>query len=412
MTKPVIVTGKSVTGQLIIRHLKRGDTFSMMFEYYEDGKRVQKMESTGLLVKGNARRAKDMLAARLQELESQLEQKQETHPGSDMRFSDWIRQWLETSKANMDGVTWQGYDSDARGQILPYFDEKGTTLAELTRPLLQDYIDEKSKSGRKDGKGGLSPKTIRHLKNVMQLAQEAAIKEKLIPGNYCKGLKLPEAIRYEYQYYNEEELNQMFAVLREEPLYPLFRITAVYGLRLSELMGLQWNSVDFINNRLLVKHTRVKMQTEVAKNKTKTKSSRRSFPLLPDVRELLLEAKEQEQENRRLFGSEYIENPYIFKWADGKPYAPDYVSKKFSALLKKHGLRHIRFHELRHSCATFLLTMENITLKDVQDWMGHANISITMDVYGHVDMKRKNFIANGMSARLAQETQKQSPSVC
>ena len=89
MTKPVIVKGNSVTGQLIIRHLKKGDSFSMMFEYYEDGKRVQKMEKTGLLVEGNTREAKRILVARVQEFDQQLEQQRKALPGSDMRFSDW-----------------------------------------------------------------------------------------------------------------------------------------------------------------------------------------------------------------------------------------------------------------------------------------------------------------------------------
>ena len=99
----------------------------------------------------------------------------------------------------------------------------------------------------------------------------------------------------------------------------------------------------------------VKIRTTEAKDKTKTKSSHRSFPLTADTKQLLLELRAAEQESRHLFGREYNESPYIFKWANGIPFAPDFVSQKFPDLLKKHGLRHIRFHDLRHSCASFLL---------------------------------------------------------
>jgi len=401
MTKPVIVKGKLVSGQLVIRSLKKGDSFSMMFEYYENGKRKQKMEKTGLLVAGNTREAKRMLVARVQEHDSRIERLQTALPGSNMRFSDWVRCWLEQAKRRLDPVTWQGYDITAKSHVLPYFDQTGTTLTELTRPLLQDYIDHKHTSGRKDGKGGLAPKSIRHIKNVVQLALKAAVLENLIRENYCEGLILPKAKRYEYQFYNQDDLNQMFDALKGEPLYPLFRITVVYGLRLSELSGLQWDSVDFKNDLLTVKHSRVKMRTVVEKDTTKTKSSYRSFPLLPDARELFLQAKATEEENRRLFGREYYDNPYVFKWPNGNPYDPSYVSKNFTKMLKKHGLSHIRFHDLRHSSASLLLAM-GMTPKDVQEWLGHANISITMDVYGHLDFSRKKHIAENVAQSLAQ----------
>ncbi|MCL2194622.1 MAG: site-specific integrase [Oscillospiraceae bacterium] len=400
MTKPVIIKGKLVSGHLVVRSLKKGDSYYMMLECYENGKRKQKMESTGLPAKGNAREARALLSARVREFDLEIERQQTALPESDMRFSDWVRRWLEQTQRRLDPVTWQGYDITAKNHVLPYFDQAATTLAELNRPLLQDYIDHKHTSGRKDGKGGLAPKTIRHIKNVLQLALKAAVQANLIQANYCEGLLLPRAVRHEYQFYNQEELNHMFDVLRNEPLYALFRVTVVYGLRLSELSGLQWDSVDFKNDLLTVKHSRVQMRTVVEKDTTKTKSSYRSFPLLPDIRELLLQAKAAEEENRQLFGGEYIETPYIFKWASGKPYDPSYVSRNFAKVTKKHGLSHIRFHDLRHSSACLLLAM-GMTPKDVQEWLGHANISITMDVYGHLDFSRKKHIADNVAQSLA-----------
>jgi integrase len=135
----------------------------------------------------------------------------------------------------------------------------------------------------------------------------------------------------------------------------------------------------------------------VEKDTTKTKSSYRSFPLTDDVRELFVALKAAETENRKLFGKEYHANDYIFKWDDGRPFAPDYVTSKFGDLLKKYDLPHIRFHDLRHSCASLLISL-GFSLKDIQEWLGHADITTTANIYAHLDAKRKQGMANSLAS--------------
>ena len=100
-----------------------------------------------------------------------------------------------------------------------------------------------------------------------------------------------------------------------------------------------------------------------------------------------------------MFKKAYQKNDYVFKWDDGHPYSPDYVTKEFSKLLKEHGLPHICFHELRHSCASLLLNA-GFTLKDVQEWMGHADIKMTANIYGHLDINRKQNMADQLAGSL------------
>ena len=114
---------------------------------------------------------------------------------------------------------------------------------------------------------------------------------------------------------------------------------------------------------------------------------------------IFLAARDAQRENRRLFEKEYHDSDYVFTWPDGRPYSPDYVTDKFSALLKKHGLPHIRFHELRHSCASLLLN-SGFGLKDVQEWLGHSDIKMTANIYGHLDVGRKQSIADQLSGSL------------
>ena len=165
------------------------------------------------------------------------------------------------------------------------------------------------------------------------------------------------------------------------------------------LLGLKWDSVDFATGRLTIKHTVSKVTTAVCKDKTKNSSSHRSFPLSQEAAEIFQKAKAEEQINRRLCGREYEENDFIFKWPNGKPFSPDYVSSHFAIVLRKNDLPHIRFHELRHSCASLLLN-SGFTLKDVQEYMGHADIQMTANIYGHLDTQRKQLLTEKMAASL------------
>ena len=98
-------------------------------------------------------------------------------------------------------------------------------------------------------------------------------------------------------------------------------------------------------------------------------------------------------------GGSSIDNDYVFTWEDGHPYSPDYVSHTFHKLLKKYDLPHIRFHDLRHTCASMLLS-EGYGLKDVQEWLGHSDIKMTANIYGHLDIRCKRSIANGLEQAL------------
>lgn len=379
-----------MTGSLQIKNGK----YYMVLNSTENGKRKQKWLSTGLPEKGNKRKAEQMLRETLRQHELQ-----NGIVKSDVLFADYIRLWLADAKRKVDPVTYQGYEVLTNSQILPYFLQSSVKLQDITADILQTYIDEKQTYGRMDGKGGLSPSSIRRHKNILNQTLNKAVKEKLLLSNPCQFLDLPKTERYQSSYYSAAQLQRLFEAIRDEPLYPLVRITAMYGLRRSELLGLKWDSIDFDGNRLTIRHTVSQVTKPVEKDKTKNSSSFRSFPLVDEAKKIFLAAKEREGQNRRLFKKDYRENDYVFKWDDGHLYAPEYVSQKFAKLLKKYGLPHIRFHELRHSCASLLLN-EGFTLKDVQEWMGHADIKMTADIYGHLDAARKKGMADKLSGSL------------
>lgn len=354
-------------------------------------KRKQKWISTNLPEKGNKRKAEKMLREAIAEYE-----KKQPYSRTNILLADYIRLWLDQVRRRVDEVTFQGYEALARVHILPYFDNRKLQLQEVNKIHLQEYFDQKAQEGRKDGKGGLSSRSLRLHKNILNQTLQEAVKNDLIPSNPCQFVELPQADRPSAHFYTAEQLQTLFTAAKDDVLLPLIKIAALYGLRRSELLGLKWDSIDYQQNRLTIKHTVSKVSKVVEKDKTKNASSHRSFPLVPEAILIFKKAKDDEQQYKKQFGKSYIQTDYVFKWADGHSISPDYVSKHFRKLLAKNGLPHIRFHELRHSCASLLLN-EGFTLKDVQEWMGHSDIKMTANIYGHLDVARKKTIANHLT---------------
>lgn len=380
-----------MTGSL---QLKNGKYY-MVLNSTENGKRKQKWISTGLPQKGNKRKAEQMLREMLQSYETG--QKKAT---PDIQFADYIRTWLDGVRRKVDEVTYQGYEILALRQVIPWFEEKDVKLVDVTLELLQQYVDDKASHGRKDGKGGLSPRSLRLHKNVLYQTLTEAVKAGLLPSNPCQYVVLPKGVRYESSFYTADQLNRFFEEIWDEPLYPLLKVTTIYGLRRSEVLGLKWDSIDFERRTVTIRHTVSKVTKAVEKDKTKNASSYRSFPLVPEAEAIFRAMQAAEKENHHLLKREYTVNDYVFKWPDGRPYSPDYITQKFPALLKAHGMPHIRFHELRHGCASLLINA-GFTLKDVQEWMGHADIKMTANIYGHLDVGRKQSMADKLAGDLS-----------
>ena len=177
---------------------------------------------------------------------------------------------------------------------------------------------------------------------------------------------------------------------------------AFYGLRRSEAIGLKWDAIDFDQNTITIRHTVTSCDLDgkrifVAADTTKTKSSLRTLPLVSFMRERLLTLKEEQQENRRLCGRSYIKDylEYVCVNEIGDIIKPRYVTESFPKLLKANGLRHIRFHDLRHSCASLLLA-NGVPIKQIQERLGHSDFSTTANIYAHLDYSSKLTSADAM----------------
>ena len=241
--------------------------------------------------------------------------------------------------------------------------------------------------------------SLRQHKNVLNQTLKLAQRDGLIQTNPADLVVMPHAAQFTGTFYTEAQMRDLLTAVKNERLYPIIYVTALYGLRRSEVLGLKWDSINFAMQTLTIRHTVARVTKVVEKNKTKNASSFRSFPLTDDAVRLFKILLQQEQYYRNHYGKDYIDNDYVFTWEDGHPYSPDYVSHTFHKLLKKYDLPHIRFHDLRHTCASMLLS-EGYGLKDVQEWLGHSDIKMTANIYGHLDIRRKRSIANGLEQAL------------
>ena len=161
-------------------------------------------------------------------------------------------------------------------------------------------------------------------------------------------------------------------------------------------MGLKWNAVDFTSGLIHIQYTVVEYQHIVeGKEQTKTKASYRTLPLSGEIADFLQQLKRSQQENREFFGSGYIENDFVCKRQTGEPFIPNYITIRFRKILANHDLPHIRFHDLRHSAASLLLA-NGFSLKEIQEYLGHGDISTTANIYSHLLFQSKQNMADRM----------------
>jgi len=187
---------------------------------------------------------------------------------------------------------------------------------------------------------------------------------------------------------------------KDEPLETAIILSLFYGLRRSEVLGLKWDAVDFENNTLSVKHVIVKVGNEIIpKNMTKNGSTNDVFPLPDIIKSYLLKLRDKQQQMKELQPNDYNDSGFVCVLNNGNPLKPDYISQRFRKVLIKNDLPLLRYHDLRHSTATFLKCL-GIHIRDMKEWMKHRDIKSTM-VYAHSDMIAKIEMATKMNEQYA-----------
>ena len=371
--------------------LKNGKYYAVLNYKNAGGQRKTKWISLGLSEKGNKRKAETELARLRAEFEPP---KEAGDLSSDMLFADYLLEWLEIAKGRLAHATYGAYQGLLKSTIVPYFRKKKLTLRELEARHLQMFYSEMLRR--------VTPNTVIHYHAVIHSALKYAVKTDMLIQNVADKVDRPRKNSFQPVFLSADEMQKMFEVLQGTKLELPVLVAAFYGLRRGEVVGLKWDAIDFERDTITIKHivTNAKIDGKceiVCADRAKTKSSLRSLPLVSNIREKLLALREQQKENRRVCGNCYNKkyDGYVFVDAMGNIFNPRSVTANFSKLLEQNGLRHIRFHDLRHSCASLLLA-NDVPLKQIQEWLGHSDIGTTANIYSHLDYKSKITSANVM----------------
>lgn len=385
---------------MVAGHLseKNGNYYAVLSYTDAFGKRRTKWVNTGLPVRGNKKKAEAFLME-----ERKKFQTAEPVTGG-VLFADYIEQWLEGAKPTIAVATYASYCSMVKRVIAPYFRERRITLQGLTPKDIQDFYLEKLKT--------VSASSVIHYHANIHRALKHAVKLDLIPTNPADKVDRPKKDRFIGSFYDAEEVNKLFEVSKGTKLEFPILFGAFYGLRRSEALGLKWDAIDFENDSITIRHTVTSVTLDgkvqlVAADTTKTKSSLRTLPLVPFVKERLLVLKKEQENNRRLCGRSYHKQfaGYVCINEMGDLIKPHYVTEQFPKLLDANGLRRIRFHDLRHSCASLMLA-NGVPMKQIQDWLGHSDFSTTANIYAHLDYSTKLSSADAMLSGLGFQTEK------
>ena len=312
-----------------------------------------------------------------------------------MLFGDYLIKWIEIAKPNLQTSTYAGYKGKIKN-IAPYFNERGITLQNMKPTDIQAYYAWLMENGK-------TIQACTHAHVIIRRALEIAYRTDLIPVNPAAKVEKPKSPKYEAKYYDLKQLRTLFEYLKGDKYELMYKMTAFYGLRRSELCGMKWNSIDFDKNTITLNSSVVQTCVNnklvlIKKDIMKNASSKRTMPLIPEIKEALLKLKEQQDKNKAYFKNGYNQQYLDYVWVDdiGKLVNPNTVTCHFKSFLAQHGLPKIRFHELRHSCASLLIAC-GISMKEIQEWLGHSAISTTADIYSHLNYSSKLNVANTLT---------------
>lgn len=389
---------------------KKGRLYAVM-QVKKDGTTKPVWRALGLPEGANKTKVNKAFREVVAQYEQEFWEEQERggRPPADIPVYDYLVSYLKQVEPELQKNTIVSYRSMTNGKIRRYFQRRPQlTVGNLKPQDIQDFYQSLFADG-------VVANTVIHYHALLRRAFQQAFKEERIDANPFDRVGRPKKNKFHGENYTQEELLTLLHLARGDVIYPAILLAGAMGLRRSEALGVRWSRIDW-EKRTVLLDTKIveylengRKQVE-AVEEMKNKSSRRTLPLPDPVVEMLQVQKEHREVYRKMFQGSYNAQylDYVCVNQLGELLRPSYVTNHFRELLEKYGLRHIRFHDLRHTFASLLIN-QDVPLINVSNFLGHSDLSTTANIYAHLDKASKQASADVISEILQGENQHAQP---
>ena len=389
---------------------KKGRLYAVM-QVKKDGTTKPVWRALGLPEGANKTKVNKAFREVVAQYEQEFWEEQERggRPPADIPVYDYLVSYLKRVEPELQKNTIVSYRSMTNGKIRRYFQRRPQlTVGNLKPQDIQDFYQSLFADG-------VVANTVIHYHALLRRAFHQAFKEERIDANPFDRVGRPKKNKFHGENYTQEELLTLLHLARGDVIYPAILLAGAMGLRRSEALGVRWSRIDW-EKRTVLLDTKIVEYRENGKKKVepveemKNKSSRRTLPLPDPVVEMLQVQKEHREVYRKMFQGSYNAQylDYVCVNQLGELLRPSYVTDHFRELLEKYGLRHIRFHDLRHTFASLLIN-QDVPLINVSNFLGHSDLSTTANIYAHLDKASKQASAAVISDILQGENRHAQP---
>ena len=330
---------------------------------------TEKRQRKSITVKGTKKQA----LAVMDKMKVELERGYFSDPSA-MKLEDWMMQWLDNYLPNIEATTRTHYRNAINTHIIP--DLGHVMLKHLQSTEIQSWVN------RLQSKKGLSPKSVRNVYLNLRAALAKAVVLRMLPYNPCEGVVLPKGTKYKATIYTVKEMNRLLDLARGTDMYIPVLLATNLGLRRGEVLALRWEHIDFENAIVHICENKVITEDGALTKAPKSAAGVRDISLGSGVLAELKHAHAQYNRDKLAMGAGFKDSGLVFSQENGSGYRPESLTRMWNRFLEKHQLKHIRFHDLRHSCATALLEA-GVDPKTVQNRLGHSDITMTLNIYAH-----------------------------
>lgn len=305
--------------------------------------------------------------------------------------AEFLRSWLETSvKPRVRPLTYAGYKVNVENHLVP-------TLGKIRLDQLTPLHVQEMMNGRLAA--GLSTKSVAYIHQVLRTALGLAVRWDMVPRNVARLVDRPRVERKQINPFTPDEARKFLSAIRGHRLEALFSVALALGLRQGEALGLRWEDIDFDGGTIRVRNQLQRIGGKLTLVPPKTDRSRRTLVMPPMVVERLQEHEKHQLGEKLWAGSKWQASGLVFANRFGRPVQARRVIEQFHKALADAGIRRVRFHDLRHSCATLLL-VQGVSPRVVMEVLGHSEIALTMNAYSHVVPELQQEAAQRMQAIL------------